>query len=193
MLVPETLQPFFDYYFGFRRGTDAGQPPDQAGPRAEFPGHTTGFPVKPMIRQICYRVAANRWTCGCRRPGRSSRCRHRSAAPEHCVPVHVDHRLLHQSHRDLPGDNVEVAGVIVDVSTASTRGHPNQNDADDRPRCTDPRPSQSRNRCQNLVAARYVELTPAYESGGGTTMSDGGVISLDRTAIPWNGIRSKTS
>ena len=33
----QTLQPFLDYIFGFRRGVDAGQPPDNAGPRAEFP------------------------------------------------------------------------------------------------------------------------------------------------------------
>lgn len=37
-LIPaQTLQPFMDYIFGFRRGTNAGQPPDNAGPRAEFP------------------------------------------------------------------------------------------------------------------------------------------------------------
>jgi phospholipid/cholesterol/gamma-HCH transport system substrate-binding protein len=33
----QILQPFLDYAFGFRRGVDAGQPPDNAGPRAEFP------------------------------------------------------------------------------------------------------------------------------------------------------------
>jgi phospholipid/cholesterol/gamma-HCH transport system substrate-binding protein len=33
----QTLQPFFDYALGFRRGVDAGQPPDNAGPRAEIP------------------------------------------------------------------------------------------------------------------------------------------------------------
>jgi len=38
--MPELLQPFLDYAFGFRRGVNAGQPPDTAGPRAEFP-----FPV----------------------------------------------------------------------------------------------------------------------------------------------------
>ena len=35
--MPEMTQPFLDYAFGFRRGVDAGQPPDNAGPRAEFP------------------------------------------------------------------------------------------------------------------------------------------------------------
>jgi phospholipid/cholesterol/gamma-HCH transport system substrate-binding protein len=44
-LVPaQTLQPFFDYALGFRRGVDAGQPPDNAGPRAEFPFPYNGVP-----------------------------------------------------------------------------------------------------------------------------------------------------
>ena len=42
--MPETSQPFLDYLFGFRRGTNAGQPPDQAGPRAEFPWPHNGIP-----------------------------------------------------------------------------------------------------------------------------------------------------
>lgn len=40
----QTLQPFFDYALGFRRGVDAGQPPDNAGPRAEFPLPYNGIP-----------------------------------------------------------------------------------------------------------------------------------------------------
>ena len=40
----QLLQPFFDYAFGFRRGTDAGQPPDNAGPRAELPFPYNGIP-----------------------------------------------------------------------------------------------------------------------------------------------------
>jgi phospholipid/cholesterol/gamma-HCH transport system substrate-binding protein len=44
-LVPgQTLQPFLDYAFGFRRGVDQGQPPDNAGPRAEFPLPRNGIP-----------------------------------------------------------------------------------------------------------------------------------------------------
>ncbi|MBB5166420.1 MCE family protein [Mycobacterium sp. AZCC_0083] len=44
-LTPGTVfQPFFDYAFGFRRGTDAGQPPDNAGPRAEVPFPRNGIP-----------------------------------------------------------------------------------------------------------------------------------------------------
>lgn len=38
------LQPFLDYAFGFRRGTNAGHPPDNAGPRAEFPWPHNGIP-----------------------------------------------------------------------------------------------------------------------------------------------------
>jgi phospholipid/cholesterol/gamma-HCH transport system substrate-binding protein len=46
-LVPgQTLQPFLDYVFGFRRGTEQGQPPDNAGPRAEFPLPYNGIPLK---------------------------------------------------------------------------------------------------------------------------------------------------
>uniref|UniRef100_A0A5Q5CAE9 Virulence factor Mce family protein n=1 Tax=Mycobacterium sp. (strain JLS) TaxID=164757 RepID=A0A5Q5CAE9_MYCSJ len=37
-LIPGgALQPFLDYALGYRRGVNAGQPPDNAGPRAEFP------------------------------------------------------------------------------------------------------------------------------------------------------------
>jgi len=40
----QTIQPFIDYIFGFRRGVNAGQPPDNAGPRAEFPFPNNGDP-----------------------------------------------------------------------------------------------------------------------------------------------------
>ena len=40
----QILQPFFDYAFGFRRGTNAGQPADTAGPRAELPLPYNGIP-----------------------------------------------------------------------------------------------------------------------------------------------------
>ncbi|MEZ0359796.1 MCE family protein [Mycobacterium sp. SA01] len=44
LLPAQTLQPFLDYALGFRRGTDAGQPADNAGPRAEFPFPRNGIP-----------------------------------------------------------------------------------------------------------------------------------------------------
>ncbi|MGV0746495.1 MCE family protein [Mycolicibacterium sp. XJ870] len=38
------IQPFLDYALGFRRGVNAGQPPDNAGPRSEFPFPYNGIP-----------------------------------------------------------------------------------------------------------------------------------------------------
>lgn len=45
--LAQTLQPFFDYAFGFRRGTNAGQPPDTAGPRSELPIPYNNIPPGP--------------------------------------------------------------------------------------------------------------------------------------------------
>ncbi|BBY05618.1 MCE family protein [Mycobacterium noviomagense] len=46
--LPELFfQPFFDFYFGFRRGVDQGRPPDNAGPRALFPWPYNGIPPCP--------------------------------------------------------------------------------------------------------------------------------------------------
>ena len=46
---------------------------------------------------------------------------------------------------------------------------------------------------QNLVAARYVQLTPAYRKGAGPTMADGAVIPSDRTAVPveWDEVKTQ--
>jgi phospholipid/cholesterol/gamma-HCH transport system substrate-binding protein len=45
---------------------------------------------------------------------------------------------------------------------------------------------------QNLVAARYVQLAPAYETTG-PTMGDGAVIPVDRTAVPveWDEVKEQ--
>ncbi len=47
---------------------------------------------------------------------------------------------------------------------------------------------------QNLVAARYVQLAPAYRSTG-PTMSDGAEIPIDRTAVPveWDDVKAQLS
>ncbi len=45
--LPPLLQPFFDYAFGFRRGVNAGQPPDNVGPRAELTLPRNGIPERP--------------------------------------------------------------------------------------------------------------------------------------------------
>jgi phospholipid/cholesterol/gamma-HCH transport system substrate-binding protein len=44
LLPSQILQPFLDYAFGFRRGVGTGQPPDNAGPRAEIPFPYNGIP-----------------------------------------------------------------------------------------------------------------------------------------------------
>jgi phospholipid/cholesterol/gamma-HCH transport system substrate-binding protein len=48
---------------------------------------------------------------------------------------------------------------------------------------------------QNLVAARYVQLAPAYEDAesSGPIMPDGAVIGVDRTAVPveWDEVKSQ--
>jgi virulence factor Mce-like protein len=47
---------------------------------------------------------------------------------------------------------------------------------------------------QNLVAARYVQLTPAYRSSdGGAKMADGAVIPLERTGVPveWDEVKQQ--
>ncbi|WP_299560808.1 MCE family protein [uncultured Mycolicibacterium sp.] len=46
LLPGPAIQPFLDYALGFRRGVNAGQPPDNAGPRAEFPFPYNGIPEK---------------------------------------------------------------------------------------------------------------------------------------------------
>jgi phospholipid/cholesterol/gamma-HCH transport system substrate-binding protein len=46
LLPAQLLQPFLDYAFGFRRGNGNGQPPDTAGPRAEFPFPWNGIPQR---------------------------------------------------------------------------------------------------------------------------------------------------
>ena len=45
---------------------------------------------------------------------------------------------------------------------------------------------------QNLVAARYVQLTPAYRSSG-ATMRDGAIIPVERTAVPveWDEVKDQ--
>jgi phospholipid/cholesterol/gamma-HCH transport system substrate-binding protein len=47
ILPGNVLQPFLDYAFGSRRADSTGQPPGNAGPRAEFPFPRNGIPEPP--------------------------------------------------------------------------------------------------------------------------------------------------
>lgn len=92
-----------------------------------------------------------------------------------------------------PGDEVRVAGVKVGTITniepaggqarltlAINHGVPVRADA------------KAIIMAQNLVAARYVQLAPAYEDVG-PTMPDGAQISVDRTAVPveWDQVKDQ--
>jgi phospholipid/cholesterol/gamma-HCH transport system substrate-binding protein len=45
--LAQFLQPFADYLLGFRRGANAGRPPDDAGPRSEIPFPYNNIPLGP--------------------------------------------------------------------------------------------------------------------------------------------------
>jgi virulence factor Mce-like protein len=93
-----------------------------------------------------------------------------------------------------PGDNVEVAGVtighIVSIRPEGTKTRMTLSVDHD---VAIPAHAKAVIAAQNLVAARYVELTPSYESGSGPTMSDGAVIPLERTAVPveWDQVKDQ--
>ena len=96
-----------------------------------------------------------------------------------------------------PGDQVRVAGVrvgsITSIEPQGTKAKVTL--AVDR---AVPIPADARAVivAQNLVGARYVQLAPAFGADGdtsGPTMRDGGVIDVDRTAVPveWDEIKTQ--
>lgn len=94
-----------------------------------------------------------------------------------------------------PGDDVRVVGVPVgkvdsvepraaDVKITMSIQDEVQIPADARAIIVSP----------NLVAARFVQLTPAYDSSThGPTLADGGTIGLDRTGVPveWDEVKKE--
>jgi virulence factor Mce-like protein len=92
-----------------------------------------------------------------------------------------------------PGDEVQVAGVKVGTITGI---EPEGAQAKMTLRVDHDVPIPADAKAvivaQNLVAARYVELAPAYRSSG-PTMPDGAVIPLERTAIPveWDEVKAQ--
>ncbi|CAN3127582.1 MCE family protein [Mycobacterium sp. smrl_JER01] len=96
-----------------------------------------------------------------------------------------------------PGDQVRVAGVPVgtirSIEPQGTRARMTLAIDHDVPIPAD---AKAVIVAQNLVAARYVQLTPAYgssEAPGGPTLSDGAEIGQDRTAVPveWDQIKEQ--
>ena len=92
-----------------------------------------------------------------------------------------------------PGDDVRVSGMkvgtIASIQPQGTRAklvmHVDRN-------VSIPADAKAVIVAQNLVAARYVQLTPAYRSSG-PTMRDGAVIPIERTAVPleWDQIKDQ--
>jgi phospholipid/cholesterol/gamma-HCH transport system substrate-binding protein len=91
-----------------------------------------------------------------------------------------------------PGDEVRIAGVkvgtIESIQPAGTQAkmtlHVDRG-------TSVPADAKAVIVAQNLVSARYVQLTPAYESG--PAMNDGAVIPIERTAVPieWNEVKEQ--
>lgn len=92
-----------------------------------------------------------------------------------------------------PGDEVRVAGVKVGtIKSIQAQGTKTKMSlAVDRD-IQIPANAEAVIVAQNLVGARYVQLTPPYEDSG-PTMSDGAVIGLDRTAVPveWDEVKTQ--
>jgi virulence factor Mce-like protein len=93
-----------------------------------------------------------------------------------------------------PGDEVRVSGVKVGtIDTIEPEGTQAKMTLKVDSDVPIPADAKAVIVAQNLVAARYVQLTPAYRDGDGPTMRDGGVIPNDRTAVPveWDEVKTQ--
>jgi phospholipid/cholesterol/gamma-HCH transport system substrate-binding protein len=92
-----------------------------------------------------------------------------------------------------PGDEVRVSGVKVgtidSIQPEGTRAKMTLHVDQDVPIPTD---AKAVIVAQNLVAARYVQLTPAYRDSG-PALPDGATIPLERTAVPveWDEVKTQ--
>lgn len=94
-----------------------------------------------------------------------------------------------------PGDQVRVAGIPVGTITTITPTGGTATLTLHIDRGIDiPAEAQAVIVAPNLIAARYVQLTPAYEDSG-PTMADGSVIPRERTAVPveWDEVKAQLS
>lgn len=95
-----------------------------------------------------------------------------------------------------PGDEVRVAGVKVgSIKSIEPQGTQAKMTLAVDHGVPIPADAKAVIMAQNLVAARYVQLTPAYEAEGpgGPRMPDGAVIGADRTAVPveWDQVKTQ--
>jgi virulence factor Mce-like protein len=92
-----------------------------------------------------------------------------------------------------PGDEVRVAGVKVgSIASIQPEGTQAQMTLDVDRDVPIPADAKAVIVAQNLVAARYVQLTPAYLDSG-PTMPDSAVIPVERTAVPveWDEVKAQ--
>jgi virulence factor Mce-like protein len=93
-----------------------------------------------------------------------------------------------------PGDEVRVSGVKVGkIKSITPQGTQTKMTLNIDRGVPIPADAKAVIVAQNLVAARYVQLTPAYRKGDGPTMRDGAVIPSDRTAVPveWDEVKTQ--
>ena len=181
------LQPFLDYAFGFRRGTNAGQPPDNAGPRAELPIPYNGIPEgrdddlrpdEPNRNQPGPRMLVR---------GRSDGTRQAFFAPR---TISADFETATAVY---PGDQVRVSGVKVGtIESIQPEGTQTRMTFSVDRNVAIPADAKAVIVAQNLVAARYVQLAPAHRNSG-PTMADNAEIPMDRTAVPveWDEVKTQ--
>jgi len=92
-----------------------------------------------------------------------------------------------------PGDEVRVSGVKVgNIKSIQPQGTQAKMTLEVDHGVPIPADAKAVIVAQNLVAARYVELTPAYRTSG-PVMADGAVIPVERTAIPveWDEVKTQ--
>jgi phospholipid/cholesterol/gamma-HCH transport system substrate-binding protein len=92
-----------------------------------------------------------------------------------------------------PGDEVRVSGVKVGtISSIEPDGTQARVTLDIDHDVPVPADAKAVIVAQNLVAARYVQLAPAYRNSG-PKMADGAVIGVDRTAVPveWDEVKNQ--
>jgi phospholipid/cholesterol/gamma-HCH transport system substrate-binding protein len=93
-----------------------------------------------------------------------------------------------------PGDEVRVVGVKVGrIASIEPVGTQSKITLDIDRDVPIPADAKAVIVAQNLVSARYIQLTPAYRSGAGPTLPNGAVIPIDRTAVPveWDEVREQ--
>lgn len=93
-----------------------------------------------------------------------------------------------------PGDEVRVAGVTVGtIRSIEPQGQQTKMTLEVDPSVQVPASAKAIIVAPNLVAARFVQLTPPFRDGDADRMADGAVIPKERTAVPveWDQVKTQ--